>query len=171
MQRWRAAVIAALGVVVMNVKDLPRYSSSLGRTLTHISFKVKYCHKVFLDAGIRRRCEEVFWNTARDYGFDMQELGFDDDHCHLKADLGFDWSVRRVVKALKGRSGKAILKEFPWLREKLFRKNRFWSPAYYFDSIGKDETKMTNYIRNQKLTKLDKQQTTLANYSLNAVGL
>ncbi len=72
----------------MNAKDLPRYSSSLGRTLTHISFKVKYCHKVFLNTAIRNRCEQIFWQAVEDYGFDVQELGFDEDHCHMVVDLG-----------------------------------------------------------------------------------
>ena len=149
----------------MNAKDLPRYSSSLGRTLTHISFKVKYCHKVFLNTAIRNRCEQIFWEAVQDYGFDVQELGFDEDHCHLVVDLGMKWNVQQVVKALKGRSGKFILSEVPGLRNKMFRKNRFWSPAYYFDSIGKDESKLRNYVRKQKLTALDEKQTTLTNYA------
>ena len=149
----------------MNAKDLPRYSSSLGRTLTHISFKVKYCHKVFLNTDIRKRCEEIFWEAVDDYGFDVQELGFDEGHCHLVADLGMKWSVQQVVKALKGKSGKFILKEFPWLRKELFRKNRFWSPAYYFDSIGKDEDTMRTYVKKQKLSRIDNNQTSLTDYA------
>ena len=149
----------------MNAKDLPRYSSSLGRTLIHISFKTKYCHKVFLNTAIRNRCEQIFREVESDYGFNIQELGFDEDHCHMVADLGMKWSVKQIIKALKGRSGKFILKEFPWLREKLFRKNRFWSPAYYFDSVGKDEEKMRNYVDNQKFSKQDKNQTTIWEYA------
>ena len=146
----------------MSIKDLPRYSSSLGKSLVHISFKVKYCHKLFLNLAVRNRCEEIFWNVVSDYGFDVQEMGFDDDHVHLVVDLGMKWTVQQIVKALKGCSGRYLKKEFPWLRKKLLRKNRFWSPAYFFDSVGKDENTIKSYVRNQKLSrKKDEYQKTL----------
>lgn len=76
-----------------------------------------------------------------------------------------NWNVQQIVKVLKGRSGKTILGEFPWLRKSLFRKNRFWSPAYYFDSVGKDEEKMRDYVNSQKFSKKDRAQTTLSDYA------
>ena len=137
----------------MNVKDLPRYSSSIGQSLHHVSFKVKYCHKVFLNTKIRKRCHEIFMQAAEERKIDIQEVGFDADHTHLMIDFANRWNAQGVVKILKGRSGKFILNEFPELRRKMFRKNRFWSPAYYFEAVGKNEQVMRNYISNQKLSK------------------
>ena len=39
--------------------DLVRRSSSLGRALFHISFKVKYSHKIFDYENIEQRCKEI----------------------------------------------------------------------------------------------------------------
>jgi len=133
-----------------------KYSSSLGKAQMHLGFKVKYCHKIFFSEhpGVRRRCEEIFREVEAEHGFILKELGFDDDHVHLLADLSHEYSVCRMVKLLKGRSGRRILKEYPKIKREYFWGSGFWNPSYYFDSVGDaNSSKMGRYVRNQKLTR------------------
>ena len=74
---------------------------------------------------------------------------------------------------LKEFSSRAIFKAFPWLKgfdetnllgrgtsQPLFRKGRFWSPGYYFESYGrKTFDSHKEYVANQgKQHKLERSQ-------------
>lgn len=63
-------------------------------------------------------------------------------------DLGLN-SIPNFAKYMKGRSGYVLMKAFPELKKKLFWKSGLWSPVVYFDSVGRDEDQMKNYVRNQ----------------------
>ena len=125
------------------------YSSSIGRLELHISFKVKYCHKVFTIEQIKNRCQEIFFAVAKKYGIVIKELGFDKDHVHLIIQLNPSMSVSQAAKLLKGTSGYKLLKEFPHIKSKYFWGSGLWSPTIYFDSIGQDPEQISNYVRNQ----------------------
>ena len=125
-----------------------RRSSSLGRHLMHIAFKVKYCHPVFDDELVVKICSDIFYTTAKQLDAEIQELGFDREHCHMVVDLGLN-SIPHFAKCMKGRSGYFLLKAFPDLKKRCFWGSGFWSPVVYFDSVGRDEDKMRNYVRKQ----------------------
>jgi len=114
----------------------------------HISFKVKYCHKIFQYERIEFVCRKIFLQTAKDLDIDIQELGFDKDHVHMIVDIGLK-SMPEVAKYLKGRSGYKILKAFPWLKKKYFWSSGLWNPATYFDSLGNNESRLRNYVKQQ----------------------
>ena len=70
-------------------------------------------------------------------------------------DIGLK-SVPEIAKILKGRSGYKILKAFPWLKKKYFWNLGMWNPATYFDSLGNNENRLRNYVKQQGIqTKLD----------------
>jgi len=121
----------------------------------HISFKVKYCHKIFEYKQVKSLCGYIFLKVAKDIGIDIQDLGFDKDHVHMIVDIGLK-SVPEIAKILKGRSGYKILKAFPWLKKKYFWNSGMWNPATYFDSLGNNENRLRNYVKQQGIqTKLD----------------
>lgn len=123
-------------------------SSSVGRALFHISFAVKYRHRVLAFASVRRRCEEVFYEVAVAYKLAITDIGFGGDHVHLIIDIGIR-SVPEVVKLLKGTSAKVLLREFPWLKEEYFWSSGLWSPATYFDSVGQNYEEISRYVNSQ----------------------
>lgn len=41
-----------------------------------------------------------------------------------------------VAKALKGTTGRKLLKEFPYIKKNFFWGSGFWSPTIFFDSLG-----------------------------------
>ena len=99
---------------------LHKYYSSLGSMRAHVSYKAKYCHKIFTYPAIKARCEEIFLEVSEKYGFIIVEMGFDEDHVHLVIDMGVRYSAADIAKLLKGTSGKKILREFPTLKRTYF---------------------------------------------------
>jgi len=128
--------------------NLINRSSSIGRALFHISFKVKYSHHVFTFRSVKERCKEVFYEVAVAYKLTITDIGFGKDHVHLIVDIGLR-SVPEVVKLLKGTSAKVLLREFPWLKEDYFWNSGLWSPATYFDSVGQNYQDVSNYVNSQ----------------------
>ena len=130
------------------MNDLTSYSSSYGRAVFHICFKVKYCHKIFAYEKLKRRCEEVFTEVSIAYKFSIMSIGFNKDHVHLIADIGL-LSISQVAKLLKGTSAKVLLREFPWLKEQYFFGSGLWSPATFFDSLGRNIEEVRDYVNSQ----------------------
>jgi len=81
--------------------NFTRRSSTIGRHLMHIGFKVKYCHNIFQYKRIEHVCRNIFLQTAKDIDIDIQELGFDENHVHMIVDIGIR-SMPEVAKYLKG---------------------------------------------------------------------
>ena len=72
---------------------------------------------------------------------------------HITIDAGTNGPAD-VAKALKGTSGRKLLKEFPYLKKKYFWGSGLWSPSIYFDSLGERTiVEMDNYARNQGMPK------------------
>ena len=128
--------------------DFARRNSSIGRHEMHISFKVKYCHEVFEYKQVRDTCKHIFLEAAKDMGINIPEIGFDKNHVHMDIDMGL-WSVVDIAKKFKGRSGRKILKKFPWIKRKYFWGSGFWSPVVYFDSVGNNRDYIRKYVKNQ----------------------
>jgi len=129
---------------------LHKYSSSLGAMKAHVTYKTKYCHKIFRFPEIKARCLEIFTEVSARYQFIIEEIGFDDDHVHLVIDVGVRYSISDVTKLLKGTSGRKLLEEFPLLKKTCFWGSGVWSPAIYFDSVGeKTEESALHYVRMQ----------------------
>ncbi|MEA3458709.1 MAG: IS200/IS605 family transposase [Candidatus Thermoplasmatota archaeon] len=133
--------------------EIRHHSSSVGRNVLHMSFKAKYCHEVFNDVQVEKRCEEIFRKVSEEHRWILREIGFDMDHVHITIDAGTK-GPEDVAKALKGTSGRKLLKEFPYLKKEYFWGSGLWSPAIYFDSLGERTiVEMDDYTRNQGMPK------------------
>jgi len=131
-------------------QDLVSYSSSLGRLELHVSFIPKYRHKIFVYPRIKAACQLAFHDITKQYGFSINEIGFDIDHLHMVVSLPPTMSVARAMQLLKGISSRKLFKAFPWLRKQFFWGGSLWNGAYYFDSIGRTTSDVIyNYVRNQ----------------------
>ena len=129
--------------------EIRHHSSSIGRNVLHLSFKVKYCHEIFNDEEVEKRCEDIFREVSEKRRWVLREVGFDKNHVHITIDAGTK-GPEDVAKALKGTSGRKLLKEFPYLKKTYFWGSGLWSPAIYFDSLGERTiVEMDDYARNQ----------------------
>jgi len=133
--------------------EIRHHSSSIGRNVLHMSFKVKYCHEIFNDVQVEKRCEEIFKKVSEEHRWFLREIGFDKDHVHITIDAGTK-GPEDVAKALKGTSGRKLLTEFPYLKKTYFWGSGLWSPTIYFDSLGERTiVEMDDYTRNQGMPK------------------
>ena len=144
---------------------IQKYSHGLSSIYAHLSFKIKYSHKVFEIKDFREACEECFQKIASDKKINLQSLGFDSDHIHMICDLG-KYSEPQIRKIFKGISGFKLLKQFPEIKKKYFWGSGLWGRQYYCYSIGSDMNSLQNYIKKQKFFTLmqNKEQTTLSAY-------
>ena len=57
-------------------------------------------------------------------------------------------SVSSFMGYLKGKSSTMLYEQFGKLKYK-YRNREFWCKGYYVDTVGKNETRIAEYIRNQ----------------------
>jgi putative transposase len=129
--------------------EFTRGSSSITRLEFHVSYKVKYCHKVFDFSEVKKRCEEIFFDVAALLRITITEIGFDGDHVHMDLVLRNTHRTCDVDKAFKGTSGRKLLQEFPQIKRKYFWGSGFWGEQAYWDSVGRDPEIIRNYVKNQ----------------------
>ena len=142
--------------------DFVSHSSSVGRLWVHLAFKVKYCHKIFRHPEIKARAEELFREKLTQLRIECTELGIDSDHVHFIMDIALR-CLAEIVKALKGYVAKRLLAEYPWLKKRYFWNSGLWNPSYYFDSLGSDLNKLSEYVRRQGSPKDQKCLASFAN--------
>ena len=129
--------------------EFVRGSSSITRLEFHVSYKVKYCHKVFDFSEVKQRCEEIFFEVASLLKITITEIGFDDDHVHMDLQMRHTHRTCDVDKAFKGTSGRKLLTEFPQIKKRYFWGSGFWGGQAYWDSVGRDPEVIRNYVKNQ----------------------
>src|SRR3989338_4149455 len=108
-----------------------RGSSSVTRLEIHVSYKVRYCHKIFDFVEVKQRCQEIFFEVATLYSIRIIEIGFDGDHVHMDIQIKNTHRMCDVDKRFKGTSGRKLLEEFPEIKKKYF-----WGSQGYGDSVG-----------------------------------
>jgi putative transposase len=144
----------------MSDMNLRSYSSSVGRLYAHFCFKVKYCHRVFDEAYIkkrcgrtlpvRQRCEELILEVCEEKRIEVHDIGFDRDHVHMILDMTHKYAACDIAKAIKGRTGRLLLREFPEMKKRCFWGSGLWSPAYFFDGVGvRTIAELGDYVRMQ----------------------
>ena len=140
--------------VSVGCAEIRHHSSSVGRNVLHRSFKTKYCHNIFNFPEVQKRCEEIFREVCEKRRWVLREIGFDQDHVHITINAGTK-GPEDIAKALKGTTGKKLLKEFPSIKKTYFWGSGFWSPTIFFDSLGERTiTDMDAYARNQGLPRI-----------------
>ncbi len=75
------------------------------------------------------------------------------DHVHLCLSFPPKYSIANVVGFLKGKSAIRLHRKFPSKERGL---KHFWIRGYFVSTVGLDEKKVREYIRDQE--KVDKQQ-------------
>ena len=77
--------------------EFVRGSSSVTRLEIHVSYKVRYCHKVFDFVEVKERCQQIFFEVAALYSIRIIEIGFDRDHVHM--DIQIRNTHRKIRRA------------------------------------------------------------------------
>lgn len=115
----------------------------------HIVWSTKY-RKAVLIKEVEKRLKEILQKTASEKEFLIQTMEIMPDHLHLFITAHPKVAPSYIVKMCKGISGRLLLKEFPNLREQLY-KGHLWNPSYYVETVGSiSEEAVKKYIQNQK---------------------
>ena len=100
----------------------------------HLIMTTKYRRRVFNDV-ISDRAKEIFLHIARSYNISLQEWNHDVDHIHILFSAHPNSCLTKFINAYKSASSRLLKKEFPEIREKLW-KEAFWSQSFCLISTG-----------------------------------
>ena len=70
------------------------------------------------------------------------------DRIHLFVEIPPKLSISGFMGYLKGKSNTMLYEQFGELKYK-YRNREFWCRGYYVDTVGKNETRIAEYIKNQ----------------------
>ena len=131
----------------MGLNDVNSLAHSKWNCKYHIVFAPKYRRKVFygekrvaIGKILRQLCE---WK-----GITIVEAEMCADHVHMLLEIPPKYSVSTVMGYLKGKSSTMIYEQFGELKYK-YKNREFWCKGYYVDTVGKNESRIAEYIKNQ----------------------
>ena len=129
------------------MNDTNSFSHSKWNCKYHIVFAPKYRRqaiygKIKADIGkiLRQLCEMK--------GVQIIEAEACPDHIHMLVSIPPHISVAYFMGYLKGKSSLMIFDRHANLKYK-YGNRHFWCRGYYVDTVGKNEKKIAEYVRNQ----------------------
>ncbi len=114
--------------------DLDRNTTSVFLLNYHLIMVVKYRRKVF-DESISNRAKEMFEYISPRYSITLLEWNHDEDHVHILFKAHPKTEISKFINAYKSASSRLLKKEFPSIREKLW-KETFWSQSFCLITTG-----------------------------------
>ena len=106
----------------------------------------KYRRKVFYGR-LRRRIGLILRELCRQRGIELLEGPAMPDPVHLCLSIPPKYSVANTIGFLKGKSAVRIHREL--LHERRMTGLHFWAAGYWVSTVGLDETRVRQYIRQQ----------------------
>ena len=100
----------------------------------HLVLVTKYRRKV-IDKTISYRLREIFDYIAVNYNISVIEWNDDRDHIHILFKAQPNSELSKFINAYKSASSRLIKKEYPKIREKLW-KYYFWSRSFCLITTG-----------------------------------
>uniref|UniRef100_A0A7C5WZ69 IS200/IS605 family transposase n=1 Tax=Thermocrinis ruber TaxID=75906 RepID=A0A7C5WZ69_9AQUI len=132
----------------MPLRELDSNKHSVFLLFYHLILVVKYRKRV-IDGRVSARLKEMFIEIGKRYGISLVEWGGEDDHIHCLFKAKPTTALARFINAYKSASSRIIKKEFPEIREQLW-KEYFWSRSYcLLTSGGAPIEIIKEYIRRQ----------------------
>ena len=82
------------------------------------------------DDTVSGRAKEIFEYIAPNYNITLEEWNHDKDHVHILFRAHPNTEISKFINAYKSASSRLLKKEFPQIRQKLW-KERFWSQNFF----------------------------------------
>ena len=138
--------------------------------LSHTKWNCKY-HIVFCP---KYRRQEIYGKIKEDVGKILRKLceakGVEiieaeacPDHIHMLVSIPPHLSVAQFMGYLKGKSSLMIFDRHANLKYK-YGNRHFWCRGYYVDTVGRNEKKIAEYVRNQLQEDIVADQLSLKEY-------
>ena len=116
------------------MRDLDNNAHSVFLLYYHLILVVKYRRKV-LDEEVSARAREIFEYIAPNYHITVEEWNTDEDHVHVLFRAHPKTEISKFINAYKSASSRLLKKEFPQIRQKLW-KEHFWSQSFCLLTSG-----------------------------------
>ena len=125
-------------------------------SLSHAKRECKY-HVVFIPKGrrkalyghLRQHLGGVFRQLALQKESRIEEGHMLVDHVHMLISIPTKYAVSQVVGYIKGKSAIHLARTYGE-KKRNFVGQHFWARGYFVSTVGRDETVIRQYIRNQE---------------------
>ena len=131
----------------MGLNDVNSLSHSKWNCKYHIVFAPKYRRLVFYDEK-KKAIGEILRKLCEWKGVNIITAEACPDHIHMLVEIPPKLSVSSFMGYLKGKSSTMIYEQFGELKYK-YKNRSFWCRGYYVDTVGKNETRIAEYIKHQ----------------------
>ncbi len=133
----------------MKINNLIYDRSAVHNIGYHIVWSVKY-RKQILTVKIEESLKKIFMEIAKEKGFVLKEMEFDQDHVHVFVSAKPKVAPTYIYKMLKGISARRLFIKHPELKNKLWG-GHLWNSSTYIETIGHiSEATIVKYIQDQK---------------------
>ena len=129
----------------------------------HIVFASKYRRKEIYGQ-LKKDIREILRKLCEQKGVEIIEAEACPDHIHMLVSVPPYLSIAQFMGFLKGKSSLMIFDRHANLKYK-YGQRSFWCRGYFVDTVGKNETAIRNYIRNQLEEDYAKDQISLKEYT------
>ncbi len=127
--------------------ELKHTAHSSYRCEYYVVFAPKYRRKVIYNE-IKKDIGEILRKLCNEMKVEIIEAEACPDHIHMLVNIPPYMSVAQFMGTLKSKSALMIFDRHANLKYKYGNRN-FWCRGYYVDTVGKNEKKIKDYIRNQ----------------------
>ena len=125
-------------------------------SLSHTKWECKYhivfipkCRRKVLFGQLRKELGPVLREFAGRRECRVEEGHLMSDHVHMLVSIPPKYSVSQVVGYIKGKSAIWLARNFGGGKRNFTGAN-FWARGYFVSTVGRDETTIREYIRNQE---------------------
>ena len=126
----------------------------------HIVFAPKYRRQIIYGK-IKADIGKILRQLCEQKGVTIHEA--EADHIHMLVSIPPSLSVSQFMGYLKGKSSLMIFDRHASLKYK-YGNRHFWCRGYYVDTVGKNEKKIAEYVRNQLQEDIATDQISLTEY-------
>src|SRR6476661_5702481 len=114
----------------------------------HVIFIPKFRRKTLYEQ-LRQPLGEVLRRLAAQKESRIEEGHLMSDHVHMMIAIPPKYAVSQVVGYIKGKSAIHLARVYGE-RKRNFVGQHFWARGYFVSTVGRDETSIREYIRNQE---------------------
>ena len=129
------------------MKDINSLSHSKWNCKYHIVFAPKYRRQVIYGR-IKSDIGKILRQLCEMKGVEILAAEACPDHIHMLVSIPPHMSVASFMGYLKGKSSLMIFDRHANLKYK-YGNRHFWCRGYYVDTVGKNEKRIAEYVRNQ----------------------